>query len=54
MWSMAVAIGIAAVWFEWSYRRNRPAKKKEKNIPPKKGNASARNPAPKQVKGSAR
>jgi predicted alpha/beta-hydrolase family hydrolase len=23
MWSMIVAVGIAAAWFEYSYRRNR-------------------------------
>ena len=27
MWSMIVAVGIAAAWFEYSYRRNRRSKK---------------------------
>lgn len=27
MWSMIVAVGIAAAWFEYSYRRQRRSKK---------------------------
>jgi hypothetical protein len=29
MWPIAVAVGIAAVWFEYSYRRSHPRTKKK-------------------------
>jgi len=53
MWPMAVAVGIAAIWFEWSYRRNRPSRKQKAPSPPKKETASARNPPPKQLSKSS-
>ncbi|HZU41422.1 MAG TPA: hypothetical protein VE994_02030 [Terriglobales bacterium] len=49
MWSMIVAVGIAAAWFEYSYRRNRHKKEAPPN--PDSNAGKKKTSAPPEVEG---